>query len=95
MWKRPLEMNKTAHISVRDFRKSDFTKKPNKAFSFFNILPNFMVHNQLNLVRMPKYGQQWAPRVRNPLKSSVTGSSLLGNRYFEIKFHKNIMQAIF
>ena len=30
-------MNKIAHISVRDNRKIDFTKKPNKAFSFFNI----------------------------------------------------------
>ena len=29
-----------------------------------------------------------APGVRNPLKSSVTGHSLLVNCYLEIKFHK-------
>jgi len=57
MWKRPLEMNKTAHISVRDFRKSDFTKKPNKAFSFFNILPNFMGHKS---IKFGAYAQIWA-----------------------------------
>ena len=32
----------------------------------------------------------WSPGVRNPLKSSVTGLSLLVNCYLEIKFHKII-----
>ena len=31
-------MNKIAHILVCDNRKIDFTKKPLKAFSLFNIL---------------------------------------------------------
>ena len=35
-------------------------------------------------------GHRWSPRVRNPLKSSVTGPSLLVNCYLEIKFHKII-----
>ena len=33
---------------------------------------------------------RWSPGVRNPLKSSVTGPSLLVNCYLEIKFHKII-----
>ena len=33
-------------------------------------------------------GHRWAPRVRNPLKSSFMGHSLLVNCYLEIKFHK-------
>ena len=35
-------------------------------------------------------GHRWSPGVRNPLKSSVTGPSLLVNCYLEIKFHKII-----
>ena len=35
-------------------------------------------------------GHQWSPGVRNPLKSLVTGPSLLVNCYLEIKFHKII-----
>ena len=35
-------------------------------------------------------GHPWSPGVRNPLKSSVTGPSLLVNCYLEIKFHKII-----
>ena len=35
-------------------------------------------------------GHRWSPGVRNPLKSSVTGLSLLVNCYLEIKFHKII-----
>ena len=35
-------------------------------------------------------GHRWSPVVRNPLKSSVTGPSLLVNCYLEIKFHKII-----
>ena len=35
-------------------------------------------------------GYRWSPGVRNPLKSSVTGPSLLVNCYLEIKFHKII-----
>ena len=35
-------------------------------------------------------GHRWSPEVRNPLKSSVTGPSLLVNCYLEIKFHKII-----
>ena len=35
-------------------------------------------------------GHWWSPGVRNPLKSSVTGPSLLVNCYLEIKFHKII-----
>ena len=35
-------------------------------------------------------GNRWSPGVRNPLKSSVTGPSLLVNCYLEIKFHKII-----
>ena len=35
-------------------------------------------------------GHRWSPRVRNPLKSLVTGPSLLVNCYLEIKFHKII-----
>ena len=35
-------------------------------------------------------GHRWAPGVREPLKSSVTGPSLLVNRYLQIKFHKKI-----
>ena len=35
-------------------------------------------------------GHRWAPGVRNPLKSSVTGPSLLVNCYHELKFHKII-----
>ena len=35
-------------------------------------------------------GHRWSPGVRNPLKSLVTGPSLLVNCYLEIKFHKII-----
>ena len=35
-------------------------------------------------------GHRWSPEVRNPLKISVTGPSLLVNCYLEIKFHKII-----
>ena len=35
-------------------------------------------------------GHRWSPGVRNPVKSSVTGLSLLVNCYLEIKFHKII-----
>ena len=35
-------------------------------------------------------GHRWTPGVRDPLKSSVTGPSLLVNRYLQIKFHKKI-----
>ena len=35
-------------------------------------------------------GHWWSHGVRNPLKSSVTGPSLLVNCYLEIKFHKII-----
>ena len=35
-------------------------------------------------------GHRWSPGVPNPLKSSVTGPSLLVNCYLEIKFHKII-----
>ena len=35
-------------------------------------------------------GHRWSPGVRNPLKSSVTGPSLLVNCYLEIKFYKII-----
>ena len=35
-------------------------------------------------------GHRWSAGVRNPLKSSVTGPSLLVNCYLEIKFHKII-----
>ena len=35
-------------------------------------------------------GHRWSPGVWNPLKSSVTGPSLLVNCYLEIKFHKII-----
>ena len=35
-------------------------------------------------------GHRWSAEVRNPLKSSVTGRSLLVNCYLEIKFHKII-----
>ena len=35
-------------------------------------------------------GHRWSPGVRYPLKSSVTGPSLLVNCYLEIKFHKII-----
>ena len=35
-------------------------------------------------------GHRWSPGVRNPLKISVTGPSLLVNCYLEIKFHKII-----
>ena len=35
-------------------------------------------------------GHRWSHGVRNPLKSSVTGPSLLVNCYLEIKFHKII-----
>ena len=35
-------------------------------------------------------GHRWSPRVRNPLKSLVTGPSLLVNCYIEIKFNKII-----
>ena len=35
-------------------------------------------------------GHRWSPGVRNPLKTSVTGPSLLVNCYLEIKFHKII-----
>ena len=34
-------------------------------------------------------GHRWSPGVRNPLKSSVTGPSLLVNCYLEIKLPKN------
>ena len=34
-------------------------------------------------------GHRWAPGVRNPLKSLVTGPSLLVNCYLEIKFQNN------
>ena len=43
--------------------------------------------------KLTKYGRgghQWAPGVRNPLKSLVMGPSLLVNCYLEIKFHKKI-----
>ena len=35
-------------------------------------------------------GHRWSTGVQNPLKSSVTGPSLLVNCYLEIKFHKII-----
>ena len=35
-------------------------------------------------------GHRWSPGVRNPLKSSITGPSLLVNCYLKIKFHKII-----
>ena len=35
-------------------------------------------------------GHRWSAGVRNPLKSSVTGLSLLVNCYLETKFHKII-----
>ena len=34
-------------------------------------------------------GHRWSPGVQNPLKSSVTGPSLLVNCYLEIKFQNN------
>ena len=39
-------------------------------------------------------GHRWAPGVRNPLKSSVTGPSMLVNCYLQIKFHKKIKVII-
>ena len=42
---------------------------------------------------MPKL-RNLALRVQNPLKSSVTGPSLLVNYYLEIKFHKKIRVMI-
>ena len=40
-------------------------------------------------------GHRWAPRVRNPLKSSFMGHSLLVNCYLEIKFHKKSKRYFF
>ena len=36
------------------------------------------------------HGRRWSPGVQNPLKSSVTGPSLLVNFYHKIKFHERL-----